>query len=114
MEINAVNQTSKVLSVEHFKETQQILGKECKKLVIKTESGETIYWYNSDITLNPKNFSDHNVGNWNTYMEESNGALPLKFTVKAQNYIWISTAIKIEDGDLTQKDFQLDNEIKKD
>jgi len=112
MELSAANKTSKVVSVEHFKETQQILGKECKKMVIKTETDETIYWYNSEITVNPENFIDHNVGNWNTYMKESSGALPLKFTVKSQNYTWISTAIDIETIALTQQDFNIANETK--
>ncbi len=111
MEMDAGNQTSKVISVEHFEETQQILGKECNKLIIKTDSDETTYWYSTEIKLNPENFKEHNVGNWNRYMEESGGALPLKFTVKNQNYIWVSAAIEIEDGDLKNEDFNITDEI---
>lgn len=113
MKLDATNQTSKVVSVEHFKETQQILGRECKKLVIKTVADETIYWYSPKIKVNPKNFKDHNIGNWNTYIKESKGALPLKFTVKSQNYTWIATATEIEAESLTNQDFQIANEIEK-
>ena len=107
MVMNARNQLSKVTEIKHSEATKEILGRTCRKVTIRQGEQETIYWYSSDIQVDPKKFSGHNFGGWATYLKESNGSLPLQFTVKNQNYTWVSTAVEINEMDLTEEEFDL-------
>ncbi|MFV1884876.1 MAG: hypothetical protein ACMZ7B_10340 [Balneola sp.] len=103
--MDASFQASKIVSITHSENTESILGKVCKQLTIKTTSDETTYFYSDEITVNPEKFSQHKLGDWSEFLKASNGALPLKYIVKNENYTWISTATSIQRMDLTRDDF---------
>ncbi|WP_138431631.1 hypothetical protein [Fodinibius saliphilus] len=105
--VEAAKKVSEIISVEHSDEKVEVMGKTCHKVVIKTEHDETTYWYNPDISVNPANFKDHNFGGWSAFMNASNGALPLKFKVKAPNYIWVSEAVSIKEMEISNKEFDI-------
>ncbi|NGP89509.1 hypothetical protein [Fodinibius halophilus] len=105
--VEAEKRVSEIISVEHSTEKTEVMGRSCHKLVIKTEHDETTYWYNPDISVNPKKFKNHNFGGWSTFMKASNGALPLKFKVEAPNYIWVSEAVAIQEMELSNQDFNI-------
>jgi len=108
MELDAANSSSENVSVHHLDETETILGMQCKKLIVKTESSETTYWYSSQIKVNHTVYENHNFGEWAAYMNASGGALPLKYVVKNQNYTWTSTARELKEMEFTEDDFDLE------
>jgi len=108
MELDAANSSSEKVSVHHLDETETILGMQCKKLTVKTESSETTYWYSPQIKVNRTVYENHHFGDWATYMNASSGALPLKFVVKNQNYTWTSTARELKEMEFTEDDFDLE------
>lgn len=105
MVIDASTKTSDNVEVIHFEDTEIILGKECKKVVVKTTIAETIYYYSEEIRVNPEPFLGHEFGSWSNYIKATNGALPLKYIVKNKEYTWISLATNIERMELTDQEF---------
>ncbi|MEQ8526093.1 hypothetical protein [Gracilimonas sp.] len=108
MVINGSIKTSQNVKVTYLDDIEVIMGKKCKKLIVKTERQETIYYYSEEIRVNPEPFLNHHFGDWSYYMEASNGALPLKYVVENEQYTWISTAKEIEEMKLSYKDFDPD------
>ncbi|MEQ9089833.1 MAG: hypothetical protein RIE52_02015 [Balneola sp.] len=109
MEIDASLQMSEIVSVKEAEGTETILGRICKKVVVVTKTDETTYFYNSEIAVDPSKFSKHLFGGWSTYLEATNGALPLKYVVKNDNYTWTSTAIEITPTEIPEEEFVLEN-----
>ena len=103
--IDASLQMSEIISITHSEETELVLGKVCKKVVVKTETDETTYFYSDEIAVDPSAFESHKFGGWNAYLNATNGSLALKMIIKNQNYIWTSVAVEIEPFDLTYDDF---------
>jgi hypothetical protein len=112
MEIEASIQTSEIASISHTDKTASILGRNCKQLIIRTNTEETVYFYSDEIKVNPSNFSGHKLGDWSEYLKASNGSLPLKYIVKTENFTWVSTAVSVEEMDLTKDDFDPNSVIK--
>jgi hypothetical protein len=108
LNVDASFNMSEIISITEMEDTETILGRVCNKLVITTKTNETTYFYSKEIAVDPSNFSKHQFGDWSTYLEASNGALPLKYIVKNNNYTWSSTAVEITPMELTDEDFQLD------
>jgi hypothetical protein len=111
--IDAATLTSQKYAVRPLKEKKIIAGYECKAIEVETDNGSVIYYYSSDISVDPKVFSRHNFGEWNKYLEASNGALPLKYvmTNSKQGFIWIATVKQVQRLSLTTKDFELPQEV---
>jgi len=112
MKIDASKAFDEVIEVTHIEGTENILGYPCRMLLIKTKNSETKYWYSPQIKVDEKVFGNHKFGEWADYLAASNGALPMKYVVKNENYTWISTATSIEKMLLTDDDFDIRNEIK--
>jgi len=110
--VDASLEFPKLFEVENLKETEAILGYECKSLKVKSENGETIYFFNSAIKVNPDTFKRHRFGSWSNYLRASNGALPLKFEVIKEGYTWKATAILIEEKKLKDDDFEIEKILK--
>jgi hypothetical protein len=100
-----------ILSITHVKTDTLILGRKCKSVVVKESKTTTTYFYDSTLTINKDNFKKHNLGNFNRYLQESNGALPIKYIVVSQAFTWDAEATKIEELKLTDKDFELGADI---
>jgi len=96
---------SKIVSISHTDMKEEILGKICKQLIIKTDSDKTVYFYSDEITVDPLKFTGHKLGDWSEFLKASNGALPLKYIVENKDYTWVSTAIEISRMNLTANDF---------
>lgn len=111
MMIDASVTMDKVTEIIHLDETEIILGFECKKLIVKTENSETIYWYSPQLTIDYEIFSGHKFGEWADYLKASNGSIALKFIVENEYYSWISTATFIESMTFEKGDFDIENEI---
>lgn len=108
MVIDASFSMSEIISVTHKEETETILGKVCKQVVIKTTTDETVYFYSEDIAVDPSKFSEHALGQWNAFLKASNGSLPLKYVVKNEQYVWNSIAVSYEEIELSPEDFDPD------
>ena len=89
----------------------KILNQECKKLKITSESNITTYYYSSGITINPEYYANHNVGNWNTYLSASSGALSLKYEIVAPSLgiTTIMEAVEIEEMEFSDDDFNIES-----
>ncbi|HBZ40238.1 MAG TPA: hypothetical protein DEO59_17810 [Balneola sp.] len=108
MEIDASFMMSEIISVTKLEGTETILGKTCKILVVATKTDETTYFYSDEIAVDPSNFSQHKFGGWNEYMKASNGALPLKYILKNEQYTWTSTAVEITRMEIAEEEFVLE------
>lgn len=89
---------------------ETILGYECSSITLKKIDSETTYFYSDKIKVDPKPFLNHYLGNWNQYVYETNGALPLKYTVKSKEYTMIATATSVEKMKFGKKFFDIDTE----
>lgn len=107
MELDGSVVLSEIISVTKLEGTETILGMTCKILVVTTKTDETIYFYSDEIAVDPNNFSQHKFGGWSAYMKASNGALPLKYILKNEQYTWTSTAVEVSKMELPNKEFDL-------
>lgn len=107
MEIDGSVMMSEIISVTKLEGTETILGMTCKILVVTTNTDETTYFYSDEIAVDPSNFSQHKFGGWSEYMKASNGALPLKYTLKNKQYTWTATAVEISKMELSNEEFEL-------
>ena len=110
-EIDGSTVSDSVINVQHVKSDTLILGRKCKTFVMTTLQSVTTYFYDPTLKVNKENFKMHEYGNWNRYLQESNGALPIKYTVKTKMFTWDAEAIKIEEMNLVDKDFELSSDI---
>lgn len=108
MEIDGSFMMSEIISVTKLEGTETILGKTCKILVVATKTDETTYFYSDEIAVDPSNFSQHKFGGWSEYMKASNGALPLKYILKNEQYTWTSTAVEITRMEIAEEEFVLE------
>ncbi|MBO6794077.1 MAG: hypothetical protein JJ895_09205 [Balneolaceae bacterium] len=111
MKMEASNATANEITITQFDETETILGYECKKLIVKTESSETEYWYAPKLSVNQTVFSKHKFGEWSNYLEATNGALPLKYIIKKGDFVWTTFATSIEIMSFKDDDFDIENEL---
>jgi hypothetical protein len=111
-EIDGSTVSDSVISVQHINTDTLILGRKCSTIVITARLSTTTYYYDPTLKVNHERFKNHEYGNWNRYMEETEGALPIKYTIKMELYTWNAEAIKIENLKLTDKDFELSSDIK--
>lgn len=70
-----------VISYDIEENKEIIDGLMCDLLIIKTENNKIEYYYNSQYSLDPNVFKDHNYGQWSFAVEQTN-ALPLKFSLE--------------------------------
>ena len=95
-----------------LKKIENILGHDCKVFVLKSKQRKITYYYAEDIKVNKDFFAKHHLGNWSDYIEASEGALPLKYVVETQDYIWVAEAIEIIPMDLPEREFTLPQMVK--
>lgn len=102
-------------SVEKFEDQQNILNRKCKKLIIKDETSTTTYYYTADLTVDKQKYQNHNFGNWNLYLDSTQGALSLKYETRysTNGMIIIMEAIEVEKIEMKIEDFDINTYIKK-
>ena len=98
----------KELSIQTLESTTKILSYECESKIFTSENGQTTYFYNKSVSVDPKPFMKQKFGHWGAYLEASNGALPLKFINVTPGFTQISEAklVKVQDVDKSFFDLQ--------
>ena len=48
------------------------MGYDCDALIVRTETGETVYYYSKEIKIDPIKFREHQFGNWSLFTELAN------------------------------------------
>ena len=93
----------------------EILEKKCKKLTIESESDFTTYYYSPDLTVNKELYQNHNFGNWNLFLNSTDGALALKYEIKypTAGLSVLIEAYEIEEIDMELEDFNIETYLKK-
>lgn len=89
----------------------EVLGRMCKKLTIESENDFTTYYYSEDITVNKEYYQNHNFGNWNLFLNSSNGAMALKYEIiyPTIGMSVIMKAYEIEEMELDETDFDINS-----
>ncbi len=84
-----------VLSYSLNKEVTDILGYKCDELILNSRSGTEKYYFSPKLTIDPKIFSNHKLGNWYYYVSIAK-AVPLKIEVENPqfNVVYIATVVK--------------------
>ncbi len=84
-----------VLSFVLNKEVTDILGYKCDELILNSRSGTEKYYFSSKLSIDPKNFVNHKLGNWYDYVSIAK-AVPLKIEVENPqfNVVYMATAVK--------------------
>ncbi|MGB4397885.1 MAG: DUF4412 domain-containing protein [Daejeonella sp.] len=106
--IDAMTRTSQQYQVTRLKQKETILGYECETIQVITDESTTIYYYSPQLRIDHKAFSKHNFGDWNRYLEATNGALALKYKITnhKKGYVWTVLATKIIRMTLKAGDFE--------
>lgn len=104
---DGATQTSKKFIVTKLDKKEKVAGYDCESIQVETDNATTIYFFNKIIKTNVNNFSKHNFGEWNRYLEATDGAFSLKFvmTDHKNGYIWTSVATEVSKQNLTSSDF---------
>lgn len=107
--IDGATPTSDKFIVTHLKETGLVAGYKCKAVKIETDDAITVYYYSPKIRTAKQVFINHELGEWNKYLEATDGALALQFimTKKQEGFIWTSTATEVTGLQFTASDFIL-------
>lgn len=111
--INAGQITSNKIKFKNLSDNETICGYECSSVELKTDKGTYIFYFTSLIQVDKNNYSKHYFGEWNSCLNATNGAVPLKvvFTDKKTGYIWTSIAKEVSKLNLTTSDFILPEDI---
>jgi len=111
--IDGSKATSQKFDVTRLDKTEKVAGYDCKAIQIETDEATTIYFYSPQIKTDKRVFAKHSFGEWNKYLEATDGALALKYimTNKKYGYIWTSTATEISKMKFTSKDFSFPENV---
>ena len=106
--IDALTRTSQQYTVTKLDKKETILGYKCNAIQVETDESTSIYYYSPLLRIDHKAFSKHNFGDWNRYLEATNGALSLKYVItnRKKGYIWTILAEKITKMQLKTEDFE--------
>lgn len=90
----AINDDS-VISFVLNKAVIIILGYSCDELILNSKSGTEKYYFNSKLSIDPKNYINHKLGNWYTYVSIAK-AVPLKIEVENPqfSFVYLATEVK--------------------
>lgn len=100
--------TSQKFEVTKLNKTEKVAGYDCQAIQVETNDATTIYYFSPAVKIDYKTFSKHSFGEWNKYLEATQGALSLKFimTDHKNGYIWTSVAKEVTKQSFTSKDFE--------
>lgn len=104
-------QSDEILNIEINRNVTEILGYKCDEIILTCKSGIQKYYFNSQISVDSKLFSNHKFGNWFDYLSKSN-SLPLKSIINTAQFIMESTATEVKSMKLDSKIFELPVGIK--
>ena len=106
--LDASVQSAQKIKVTRLNKQEKDAGYICSGLQIEKGNTTTIYYYSPLVKTEVKVFSKHNLGEWNQYLEATEGALPLKFvmTNHKDSYVWTAVATQVSKMKLMEKDFE--------
>ncbi len=106
--IDALTRTSQKYKIKKLDKTESILGYKCSAIQVETDESTTDYYYTPLIRIGTQAFSKHNFGDWNRYLEATDGALSLKYVITnhKKGYIWTIQAVKITKMQFGAGDFE--------
>lgn len=110
---DGATQTSQKHVVTKLGIKENIAGYDCEAIQVETDNAIIIYYFNKSLKTNPKNFSKHNFGEWNKYLEATEGSLSLKYIMKdiINGYIWTSVATEVSPQNLKPEDFLFPKDV---
>jgi hypothetical protein len=87
-----------------------IAGYVCQSLQIDADGNTTVYYYSPKLRVNPELYKKHLAGNWYAFLQASNGALPLKFTMtdRKQGFVMNCEATSVQPMVLAENEFAVD------
>ena len=111
---DGATQTSKTFKVTKLDLKEKIAGYDCIAIQVESDNSSTIYYYSPLIKTDSKVFSKHNFGEWNKYLEATDGALALKFVLTnlKHGYVWTSIASEVSKANMTSNDFVFPTDMK--
>lgn len=86
------------------------LNYDCVLIQERTEVYNALHYYAPDLKVNSKLFADHNFGNWNKYLEASDGALPLRLDFSSRTLNSVLEAIEVNELELDDDNFDVNSE----
>ena len=95
-----------VLSAEIRKDAETIAGYVCDELVFTCKSGVQKYYFNRDIKVDPRLFTQHKYGNFSEVLSRTR-SIPLKIILETAQFSVTSTAMQILPAKLDEKEFEL-------
>lgn len=99
-------QGDEVLKVELNKNVTEVLGYKCDELILTCKTGVQKYYFNSQLFVDTKLFTNHKFGNWFDYLSNAN-ALPLKYSIETAQCVVESVAIEVKPMKLDKALFEL-------
>jgi hypothetical protein len=95
-----------VIKTEINKGVTEILGYKCDELILTCKSGIQKYYFNSNLSVDKKLFSNHKFGNWFDFLSNSN-SLPLKLIIDNGQFSLESIATEVAVMKLEKTFFEL-------
>ncbi|WP_339784689.1 hypothetical protein [uncultured Imperialibacter sp.] len=96
----------KVVSYEIKKSQAEVLGYNCDALILNTQSGKTIYYYNDKLKVDLNLYKNHRYGNWALIMEQTK-SLALKMEIETPQFSMTSVAVQVKEMELPDSFFAL-------
>lgn len=106
MYYDGASNSDEIIKAELKKNAAEILGYMCDELVLTCKSGTQIYYFNSNISIDPTLYENHKFGNWYDIISRTK-ALPLKAILVNPQFTFTSTAISIQPIQLAKEFFTL-------
>lgn len=106
-QIDALYRSSQQFIITKLDKKEKILGYDCESIRVETDNASTLYYYSPKLRIDRKAFGKHNFGDWNSYLQATNGALSLKYviTYPKEGYVWTIIAQKVTPMKLSGRDF---------
>jgi hypothetical protein len=95
-----------ILKVENRKTVTQVLGYTCDEVVLTCTSGKEIYYFNTQLSVDPKLFANHKYVNWFAYLSNAK-SLPLKSIIEQKEFTVESVATSVTPMKLEKAFFAL-------
>ncbi|MBV8391099.1 MAG: hypothetical protein JO080_14940 [Mucilaginibacter sp.] len=95
-----------IYKVNLKKNDTTIMGYRCDKLTFNCNSGVQIYYFNSQFSVNPRLYLNHQEGNWYAFLEMSR-SIALKEIMQRKYFTFTITAISVVRKPINDKLFEL-------
>lgn len=86
--------------------TKNILGFECKQLLLTTNQGNQIIYFNNDYVIDPKIRKDHKLGNFDKLARITNGGFVFRHEINRKDYNIKMEAISFKEQKLKDSKFE--------